>query len=336
MLTPSLLALLACGGPPEPKVQTPEAPAAEPVAPRHVGLFQPLPDVKEPPDEPSRAKIGLGKALYFDERLSPKQDLSCNSCHDLARYGVDGAPTAPGHGGQRRPRNSPSTYNAFLHVAQSWDGRAPDVEAQARGPVTHPRERSRRAEAALDAVLRSIPGYAGLFAAAFPAQKQPVSFANAAVAIGAFERTLVTPAPFDRYLKGDTSALAPQQLAGLDLFVSTGCGSCHMGPGVGGGMVQKLGLVKPYATPDEGRFSVTKNEADRFFFKVPSLRNVTKTAPYFHDGSVATLEEAVGKMAEHQLGKTLTPAEVSSIVSFLGALTGHLPGIATEAPELPG
>lgn len=319
MLT--LLTLLACGGSEPVATPAPEpAPVAAPT-PKHVGIFQPLPAVAAPADDAAKAKIALGKALYNDTRLSKNQDVSCNSCHQLNNFGVDNQPTSPGHKGQRGGRNSPTTMNAALHIAQFWDGRAADVEAQAKGPVTNPIEMAMKDDAAVDAVLTSIPGYAPMFKAAFPTEAAPVSFANAALAIGAFERTLLTPGPLDRYLAGDVNALTPEQVAGMDTFVETGCATCHMGAAVGGGMYQKLGLVKPYETKDEGRFAVTKNEADKFFFKVPSLRNVAKTAPYFHDGSIATLEEAVGEMASHQLGKDLSPEQVASIVTFLGALT---------------
>ncbi len=331
MLT--LLTLLACGGS-EP-VATPEpAPVAAPT-PKHVGIFQPLPAVAAPADDAAKAQLALGKALYNDTRLSKNQDVSCNSCHQLNNFGVDNQPTSPGHKGQRGGRNSPTTMNAALHVAQFWDGRAADVEAQAKGPVTNPIEMAMKDDAAVDTVLTSIPGYEPMFKAAFPTDAAPVSFANAALAIGAFERTLLTPGPLDRYLAGDVNPLTPEQVAGMDTFVETGCAACHMGAAVGGGMYQKLGLVKPYETKDEGRFAVTKNEADKFFFKVPSLRNVAKTAPYFHDGSIATLEEAVGKMASHQLGKDLAPEQVASIVTFLGALTGEVPADVATAPELP-
>ncbi|MEN9784993.1 MAG: hypothetical protein RLZZ299_257 [Pseudomonadota bacterium] len=327
-----LLAALACSKAPEAPAEPPAA-AAPAAAPKYVGLFQPLPAVAAPADAAAKARVDLGHALYTDARLSKNQDVSCNSCHKLDAYGVDNEPTSPGHKGQRGGRNSPTSYNAFLHVAQFWDGRAPDVEAQALGPVTNPIEMAMKDDKAVDALLRSIPGYAPMFAAAFPGEAEPVSFANAAKAIGAFERTLVTPGPFDRYLAGDVSALTAEQQAGLDTFVSTGCASCHMGAGVGGGMYQKLGLVVPYDTKDEGRKAVTKNDADLHVFKVPALRNVEKTAPYFHDGSVATLDDAIRKMGKHQLGKDLADSDVASIKSFLGSLTGPLPTLT--APTLP-
>jgi cytochrome c peroxidase len=329
----SLVSLVACGG--SERTSAPAAPAAPPAIPRHTGLFKPLPRVAEPATEADRAMVALGMALYHDTRLSKNQDLSCNSCHDLSNAGVDNQPTSPGHRGTRGRRNTPTTYNAFLHTAQLWDGRAADVEAQAMATVIHPLEMAMKDGDAVNTVLTSIPGYAPMFTAAFPADPVPVSFKNAARALGAFERTLVTPSAFDRYLEGDVHALTAQQVAGMDLFVAANCTMCHNGPGVGGGMYMKLGFARPYGTTDPGRFEVTGNEADTHVFKVPSLRNVARTGPYFHDGSVATLGEAVTKMGAHQLDRDLTPAEVASIVTFLNALTGQPPAVATAIPELP-
>jgi cytochrome c peroxidase len=285
---------------------------------------------------PSDAVITLGRALYFDPRLSVNDTISCNSCHDLARHGVDGEPTSPGHAGERGGRNSPTTLNAALHVAQFWDGRAADVEEQAKGPVLNPVEMGMPDAAAVEAKLRGITGYPELFAAAFPGQAEPVTFDNAAVAIAAFERGLVTPSVFDRWLEGDPTALTDAQSDGLAAFMDTGCTTCHNGPGVGGSGFFKLGLVNPYETTDVGRFQVTHAEADRQVFKVPSLRNVTRTAPYFHDGSVATLDDAVGKMAHHQLGKDLSDADVARLIAFLGALEGTVPPDVATPPALPG
>ena len=336
MQTILMVVLAACSGgeAPPPPPPEPVAAPAPPAEPKYVQMFGALPAVPPPADEAAKAKITLGQALYYDARLSKNQDISCNSCHQLDHYGVDGQPTSPGHKGQRGGRNSPTTLNASLHLAQFWDGRAPDVEAQAKGPVTNPIEMAMKDDAAVDAMLRSIPGYEAMFQAAFPGDAAPVSFANAALAIGAFERTLVTPGPFDAYMAGDVAALTEAQQKGLDTFVASGCSTCHTGPTVGGTMYQKLGLVVPYETADEGRMAVTKNEADKGFFKVPSLRNVAKTGPYFHDGSVPTLAEAITKMGKHQLGKDLTPDEVASIATFLEALTGEVPASAAK-PELP-
>ena len=280
-------------------------------------------------------RIDLGRMLYFDARLSKNHDIACNSCHRLDAFGVDGEATSPGHRGQRGGRNSPTVYNAALHLAQFWDGRAADVEAQAKGPVLNPIEMAMPSEQAVVAVLASIPGYPPLFAAAFPGQTEPLTYENMAMAIGAFERRLLTPAPLDHFVSGDLGALKPDALAGLSLFIERGCIACHNGPAIGGGMYQKLGLVVPYATEDPGRFDVTGVEADRGLFKVPSLRNVARTGPWFHDGSVAALDEAVRLMARHQLGQELSDQEVGSLGAFLRALTGQIDGAYVARPELP-
>lgn len=287
-------------------------------------LFKPLPDnaaTAERPVTPER--VALGKKLFNDPLLSKSKKISCNSCHTLSRFGVDKEPTSPGHEGHRGGRNSPTVYNAALHIAQFWDGRAADVEAQALGPVLNPGEMAMPDEATVVKRLKADSSYPALFKKAFPTEKEPVSFQNMGVAIGAFERTLLTPSRFDAYLKGDDAALTPEEKAGLKTFTTTGCAACHSGVGVGGGMYQKLGMVVPYETKDEGRFAITKNEADRFVFKVPSLRNVEKTAPYFHDGSIATLPEAIRLMGKHQLGRDLPEEDIASITTFLRSLTGE-------------
>jgi cytochrome c peroxidase len=288
--------------------------------------FAPLPEnaaTAEYPLTPER--VALGKKLYFDTRLSINNKLSCNSCHNLATFGVDNEPTSPGHEGKRGGRNSPTAFNAALHVAQFWDGRAKDVEAQALGPILNPGEMGMPSEVEVMKRLSADPKTVEEFKAAFPGEATPLTYANIGKAIGAFERTLITPSRFDAFLKGDEKALTPAEKAGGKLFVQTGCTACHMGATMGGQMYQKLGLVKDYPTKDMGRFEVTKNEADKKFFKVPSLRNVAKTGPYYHDGSIKTLEEAVSKMGEYQLGKQLSKEEVDSIVTFLGSLTGTPP-----------
>jgi cytochrome c peroxidase len=281
------------------------------------------------------AKVALGQMLYFDKRLSKNHDIACNSCHPLDRFGVDGEATSPGHRGQRGERNSPTVLNAANHVAQFWDGRAADVEAQAQGPVLNPIEMALPDADAVDRVLRSIPGYRPLFVAAFSGEEEPVTFTNAAAAIAAFERRLMTPGRLEAFMAGDVSALTPDEQRGLDTFVKTGCITCHMGPGVGGSLYQKLGLQKPYPTKDAGRYNVTKRQVDMYVFKVPGLRNVAETGPYFHDGSIALLDEAIRLMAWHQLGIELDAESRAQIAAFLGALTTPLdPAFATE-PTLP-
>jgi cytochrome c peroxidase len=286
-------------------------------------------------NESTEEKITLGRMLFFDPRLSKNHDISCNSCHGLASYGVDGEATSPGHQGQRGGRNSPTVYNAALHVAQFWDGRSPDVEDQAKGPVLNPIEMAMPSEEATVTVLKSVPGYAALFADAFPDDEDPITYDNMARAIGVFERGLITADRFDAFTSGQDEALSDEELAGLSVFMSTGCITCHSGPTIGGNLYRKLGLVRPYETEDPGRVNVTNDEADRGVFKVPSLRNIAMTGPYFHDGSVASLDEAIRLMASHQLGVDLADTQVASIAAFLGTLTGTVDPEYIAEPELP-
>lgn len=311
--------------------------AAESVQDRAKKTFKALPAQFDSKDNAvTPAKVELGKLLFFENRISKNHDLSCNSCHDVAKYGVDGTPTSTGHKKQLGGRNAPTVYNAGNHVAQFWDGRAPTLEEQAKGPVLNPIEMAMKDAAAVEAVLKSIPDYAPLFKKAFPDAKEPITYDNFAKAVGAFERTLVTPSRFDKFLGGDAKALTDAEQKGLAKFMDVGCIACHLGEGVGGGLYMKYGLVKPVAgLKDQGRFEVTKAEADKFVFRVPSLRNVEKTAPFMHDGSVKTLEEAVKLMGTHQLGKDLSKEDVDSLVTFLKSLTGELPTKAIAAPTLP-
>lgn len=288
--------------------------------------------------EDSEAQVALGRMLYFETRLSKNHDVSCNSCHGLDTYGVDNKPLSEGHRGQKGTRNSPTVYNAAHHIAQFWDGRAATLEEQAQGPITNPVEMAMPVDGKrVEETLASIPEYVKRFREAFPGEKQPVSLANAARAIAAFERRLVTRSRFDSFLEGDASALTEQERRGLELFVVTGCTACHNGPAVGGTSFQKLGLIEEFPdVKDTGRFEVTKNEEDRFKFRVPTLRDVEKTWPYFHDGSVAELDTAVRLMAKHQLGRVLTDEETADLVAFLKSLTGELPAPEViAAPELP-
>ncbi|HLV60731.1 MAG TPA: cytochrome-c peroxidase [Fredinandcohnia sp.] len=297
----------------------------------------PLPkriDVGDAP--PSQEMIDLGRMLYYDTRLSKNHDLSCNSCHDLRNYGQDGKPVSPGHRQLTGNRNSPTVYNAAGRHAQFWDGRAATVEEQALGPILNPVEMAMPSEERVVETLKSIPEYVELFRKAFPDEEDPVTFANVGRAIGAFERGLTTPSRWDEFLAGKEEALTEEEKKGFLKFVEVGCTTCHMGTYVGGTMFQKLGLVRPWPKDNDlGRFDVTQNEADKFVFSVPTLRNVEKTAPYFHDGSVATLDEAVRMMASYQLGKELKDEEVRSIVAFLKTLTGKIPEEYIAQPELP-
>lgn len=299
-------------------------------------MFAPLPEtIPAKAAGPLEAQVSLGRMLYYDARLSKSQTISCNSCHDLAKYGVDGAPTSLGFKGQHGDRNSPTVYNAAAHIAQFWDGRAPDVEGQAKGPVLNPVEMAMSSDQAVVAVLESMPEYVAAFQKAFPDDKKPVSYDNMSLAIGTFERGLLTPSRWDKFLKGDKTALTAEEQAGLQEFVAAGCSTCHVGALLGGNLYQKIGLMKPYPDPDPGRYQVTKVESDRMMFKVPSLRNVAKTAPYFHNGKVGSLDQAIAQMAEYQLDKQLSPAEVSSILTFLNTLTGEIPAQYIQKPELP-
>ncbi len=297
-------------------------------------LFGTLPRVAENPANPlSDQKVALGKKLYFDVRLSRDNTQSCNTCHDLATFGVDNKPFSEGNDGKLGGRNSPTTLNAALHFAQFWDGREPDVEAQAGGPVLNPVEMAMPDEKTVEKRLAAIDDYVRLFAEAFPGEKNPVNYDNIKKAIGAFERTLITPSRFDDYLAGKESALNEKEKAGLETFINSGCTTCHSGNLLGGTMYQKFGLFGNYweytksGKIDNGRFDVTGNEADKYFFKVPSLRNIEKTYPYFHDGSVQELREAVQIMAQSQLNKKLSDKELDDIIAFLKTLTGETPGV---------
>lgn len=307
------------------------------VSPEALAAFAPLPEVITSESNPlTPEKVDLGRMLFFEKRLSMSQEFSCNSCHDLAKYGVDSQPFSTGHRQQKGGRNSPTVYNAAGHVAQFWDGRAASVEEQAKGPILNPVEMAMPGEEHVEEVLASIPGYVEAFQKAFPEDDDPITYENMARAIAAFERRLVTPSPWDRYLEGDENALSDEEKEGLAVFIETGCVTCHAGTYMGGHTYQKLGAVKPWpGLTDPGRYEVTKNEADRYVFKVPSLRNVAMTGPYLHDSSINDLETVVRMMAEHQLGKVLTDGQARSIVTFLHALTGEIPLAYIAAPELP-
>jgi len=285
-------------------------------------FFEPLPESIIDEDK-NAALIKLGKMLYMDPRLSVNDKISCNSCHGLNSYGVDNEPTSPGHEGKRGGRNSPTTMNAALHIAQFWDGRASDVEEQALGPILNPVEMGMPNKGAVVKKLKEIDEYRTLFVEAFSEEKYPFNYNNIGVAIGAFERTLLTPSRFDDFLKGDEDALNQSEKRGLKKFMNMGCANCHNGVAIGGNSYKKIGLVEPYETEDMGRYEVTGLESDKKAFKVPSLRNIAKTAPYFHDGSVETLDEAIELMAKHQLGRDHTGhGMIKDIKAFLESLTG--------------
>ncbi|WP_374487861.1 cytochrome-c peroxidase [Zoogloea sp.] len=294
------------------------------------GLAQASP-TQEPiqPIQPAKvtnpAAVELGKMLFFDTRLSKSGFISCNSCHNLSMGGTDNLKSSIGHGWQKGPINAPTVLNSRFNLAQFWDGRAADLKAQAGGPIANPGEMAFTHELAVE-TLKTIPGYLSAFRKAYGSDE--VSVDRITSAIAAFEETLVTPnSRFDKWLKGDKKALSADELAGYKLFKDSGCVACHNGPAVGGGSFQKMGLVEAYkaSSPAEGRVAVTGKDADRFNFKVPTLRNVELTYPYFHDGAANTLPEAVDTMGRVQLGKKFTAEENARIVAFLRTLTGDQP-----------
>ena len=311
--------------------------------------WQALPDkAPEPPDNPTTAaKVELGKMLYFDPRLSSTGTVSCFSCHNIMEGGDDHMTTSAGVHGLKGGRNAPTVWNAAFHSVQFWDGRAPSLEEQSKGPPVNPIEMGMRD---LDAVIdriRHIPGYRPYFEQAF-GPGDMVTMDNAARAIAAYERTLITPgSAYDRYAKGDKTALTPQQLRGMQTFAEVGCTSCHQGPAFNGpplpagtGFFMKFPTYpeSPYVAKykladDPGRFNATKDEADRMMWRVPTLLNLTYTAPYMHTGTVKTLPEAVRVMASTQLNRTLDDAQVGDVVAFLESLTGKFP--QQTMPRLP-
>jgi cytochrome c peroxidase len=305
--------------------------ASNDISPRVLRRYAAL----EPPPERPAALIDLGRMLYYETRISRTGDLACQSCHPLERYGATSAKFSTGVGGQTGSRNAPSTYHASGHFTQFWDGRAPTIEEQAKGPIENPVEMGMKASLVVS-TLQGIPGYQTAFARAFPGEGKPVTFDNVGVAIGAFEKGLVTPARWDRYLQGDSSALTPAEKEGAKLFANLGCIVCHTGPYLGGSMFEKVGARKPWPTQgDRGRRQVTGDKADDMMFKVPSLRNVAETGPYFHDGSAATLEQAIRMMAVHQLEVELEDEEVRDMAAWMRSLTGALPHDYIARPELP-
>ena len=283
-----------------------------------------LPERMPGAERDSPELIALGRQLFFDVRLSANDSQSCNSCHEVERGGggVDNQPTSPGAFGKRGGRNSPTVLNAGFQAFQFWDGRAADLAAQAKGPILNPVEMAMPSEEAVVKKMSALLEYPPVFAKAFPGEATPLTYDNIARAIAAFERTLVTRDRMDDFLKGNDTALSAAEMQGLHTFVSVGCVACHNGPLMGGNSYQKLGLVNAYSAGDDtGRFAITKDENDRHKFKVPTLRNIDLTEPYFHDGSQATLEEAVREMAWLQLGRKLSEVEIKQIVTFLQALT---------------
>jgi len=292
--------------------------------------IQPIQPVKEI----NLAKADLGKQLFFDGRLSRSGILSCATCHNLAQAGVDNLQYSVGDRWKLDDINTPTVYNSSLNFVQFWDGRASDLQAQAGGPIGNPVEMGGFTHVIVTDVLKTIPGYVTEFNEVYGTND--ISFDEVTGAIAEFEKTLKTPnGRFDHWLSGDKNAIDAQELAGYQLFKSIGCSACHNGEGVGGNSFQKLGVLAPYKTnnPAEGRYDVTKKDKDRMTFKVPMLRNVALTYPYFHDGAARTLHDAVETMGRIQLGRTLKPKENGEIVAFLKTLTGEFPSIVL--PQLP-
>jgi cytochrome c peroxidase len=286
-------------------------------------IFGVLPDKMPGSETDTPDLIALGKKLYNETKLSATGTQSCATCHDLTKGGVDNKPTSPGaKDGLSGTRNSPTVLNAGYQFVQFWDGRAKDLVEQAKGPILNPVEMAMKTDKDVEKAIAAIPEYKDMFAKAFPGEKNPVTYDNLAKAIAAFERTLISKSRYDQWLAGNKAALTPEEKMGMKHFFDANCTICHIGPLLGGGMYQKMGLVKPYAdTKDMGRFDVTKVESDKYMFKVAQLRNIAITGPYFHDGKAVTLEEAIKTMGDIQLGKALSPMEIEHIAAFLKALT---------------
>jgi len=312
------------------------------------GPINKFPDkVQVPDDNPmTPEKIELGKKLFFDPRLSKNNKVSCNSCHNVMKFGDERLPRSPGHEGKLGGRNSPTVFNSAFHSVQFWDGRAPSLEEQAKGPIINPLEMGMANHDAVCEIVDKVPSYHQEFEKVFGSGK--ITIDRMVKATAAYERTLITPnSPYDKFINGDKKALNESAQRGWRLVGTVGCTTCHSGPmfdgppmPMGTGFYQKFPLIagsdyekKYHLTKDEGRFEATKNAADKHMFRVPSWRNVARTAPYFHNGEVQTLDEAVRVMAKTQLGKTLKPQEVKDIVAFLTSLNGEIP--KQTLPQLP-
>jgi cytochrome c peroxidase len=305
-------------------------------------LFGVLPEVMASADNPvTPAKVTLGRALFYESRVSVDGTVSCARCHPMGLYAADGLPKSVGNRCRVTSRNAPTVLNAAAQISAHWVGDRTGVEDQAERSLVGAASFGMPSFEKAAARLRAIPGYAAMFREAFPGQADPVTVKNFALAVGAFERTLVTPAPFDAFLAGERPGLTSGQERGLRGFIEAGCAGCHAGPYFGGRSYEKFGVAEPYWTQthspeiDAGRFNVTKAEADRYVFKVPILRNADRTAPYFHDGSVSRLDDAVRIMGKVQLGTDLEMSRVADLVEFLKTLTGRLPPAALEIPILP-
>jgi cytochrome c peroxidase len=304
-------------------------------------IFKPLPANAATADHPiTPERVELGRKLFFDPRISDDGTVSCARCHQPPLYATDGLALPRGAHDKVNPRNAPTVLNAALEFAAHWRGDRKDVEDQAKQALIGPPSFGNPDYSSAMAKLKALPGYAELFHKAFPGEGDPITPDNWGAAIGAYERTLITPSRFDDYLRGTEQALSSEEQKGLEKFIEFGCSNCHAGAAVGGQMFQKFGLVEDYwketasKAIDKGRFDVTHDQADLYVFKVPSLRNVAMTPPYFHDGSVNSLPGAVRVMAKVQLGRKLNDSDVSDLVAFLNTLTGKLPETYADAPIL--
>jgi cytochrome c peroxidase len=329
VLATTLAILTGCHG-----ASSDTRPSAD-IGPQHLFMFSAL-HSPAPATGLAAMRVDLGRRLYYDQHLSENASISCNSCHELAKYGVDpGSSVSLGHNKLPGGRNSPTVYNAGLQFAQFWDGRAPTLAAQASGPMMNPVEMGMSSPEAVLAYIHSRPEYVRQFKQAYPGVKDPVVMDNVTDAIATFEGGLLTPARWDQYLDGNENALSDQEKQGLRVYLRSGCAACHAGRGMGGNSYQKLGVYRdwPDQKTDPGRFTLTREARDRMYFKVPTLRNVEQTGPWFHDGHVKTIQEAVRLMGTYEAGQKLSEAEVDSIVSFLHALTGDIPQQYIQPPS---
>jgi cytochrome c peroxidase len=333
------LGAMACENEPVKHHKRPEAPPPAPtgveIDSAKMALYQALPETAPASGPPASDElVSLGRQLYFDVRLSKGHDLACSTCHDLDKSGADGTDFSTGHGKKKLSRNTPSTLDAAVQTMLFWDGRADSVEIATRDTLLDPVMMGQPAEARIVDTLKSIPPYVDAFKKAFPDTPEPVTLDATVKAIGAFTRKLLTPSRWDKFAKGDKSAITDDEKKGFLKFVEVGCPTCHTGSGIGGLMLQKLGKEKPWPNQaDKGRSLVTKSPSDDMMFKVSSLRNVERTAPYFHDATGKTLEEAIKTMASHQLAKELGDDDVKSIALWLKTLTGDLPPDLAKKPE---
>lgn len=305
---------------------------------RASAIFRPMPEhsfVKG--EEASEELIELGKMLYYEPRLSRSGLISCHTCHNFGLAGVDNLPVSIGHQWQKGPRNATTVLNAALHSSQFIDGREPDVESQAIVPILNSVEMASTEKYVL-AVLNSIPEYVDRFRFSFPDEQEPLTYNNVGVAIGAFERILLTYSPFDSFIKGDLAALDADELSGLETFMDVGCIACHVRETVGGQSFARFLTPREQSgevDPDLGRFEATGRDEDKHFFKVPSLLNVAETYPYFHDGSEWSLAAAINEVSQSQLSIELSDEELNDLVSFMYALSGEVPDYARLIPILP-